>query len=147
MDKKGNTKVFDTHVHLDVIDEHIPENELVLSVGYKDDVNKILPMIAGQKGIPFSVGIAPQVAMYEKFIENHSWIQNIMEIINNNKCAAIGEIGLDYKWAVTDDDKKRQLEWLTVQLKIAEAHNLPVIIHSRKAENELVDLLFIHWQG
>jgi len=132
-------RIFDTHVHLDAVDKPLLEGEIVLSVGYKHEVNILLPKLT--KTMPFSVGIAPQVAMNELFDENHLWLKNIEKLIENPLCIGVGEIGLDNKWASSEQHRKKQLKWFLAQLKIAQEKDLPIIIHSRDAEKELVDIL------
>ena len=55
------------------------------------------------------------------------------------KIIAIGEIGLDYYY--TKDNKDDQIKLLRKQLKIAEDLNLPVVIHSREATQDTIDVL------
>ena len=66
----------------------------------------------------------------------------INENIKNKKIIAIGEIGLDYYH--NKENKKEQLEMLDYFLELAEINNLPVIIHSREATGDLLDLLKKH---
>ncbi|AMG31127.1 TatD family deoxyribonuclease [Grimontia hollisae] len=54
-------------------------------------------------------------------------------------CVAIGECGLDF--AIENADPERQTWFLTEQLKLAEKYQLPVILHCRKAHNELLQIL------
>ena len=63
----------------------------------------------------------------------------IEENKDNKKFIAIGEIGLDYYW--TKDTKERQHEILRHQLALAEKYNKPVIIHSREATKDTIDIL------
>ena len=58
---------------------------------------------------------------------------------DNPKFIAIGEIGLDYYW--TKDTKVKQQVLLEEQLKLAEKYNKPVIIHSREATKDTIDIL------
>lgn len=44
----------------------------------------------------------------------------------------IGEIGIDYKFATTDEQKERQLVLLNKQLELAEKLKLPINLHSRR---------------
>ena len=66
-------------------------------------------------------------------------IQEFFEIYHEDRCSAIGEIGLDYHW--TSDNKERQKEIFARQLKIAEELDKPVIIHSRDAIQDTYDLI------
>ena len=52
---------------------------------------------------------------------------------------AIGEIGLDYHWDVTF--KQQQQEALREQMRWAEQYNLPVMIHSRDATEDTMNIL------
>lgn len=58
--------------------------------------------------------------------------------INNDKIIALGEIGLDYK---NCDDKELQKKVFIAQLNLATQLNKPVIIHSRNAEADVIDIL------
>jgi TatD DNase family protein len=58
------------------------------------------------------------------------------------KCKAIGEIGLDYHY--THSSKEVQISGLESQLELARRLHLPVIIHSRDAEEDLLPLLKAH---
>lgn len=55
------------------------------------------------------------------------------------KCVAVGEIGLDYYWP--EPDKELQKEWFVKQLVLAKETCLPVIIHSREAAKDTLDIL------
>lgn len=52
---------------------------------------------------------------------------------------AIGEVGLDYYWS--REYEKEQLEAFDTQIQWAIAYNLPLMIHCRKGQNEMVHLL------
>ncbi len=60
----------------------------------------------------------------------------------HGKVVALGEIGLDYHWDVSQ--KERQKSIFDAQLSIAEELMLPVIIHDREAHGDTVDILWAH---
>ena len=62
--------------------------------------------------------------------------------LDNDKVIAIGEIGLDYYHR--KDNKEKQKELFKKMLKLAEEHDLPVIVHSRKAMQDTYDILKEH---
>lgn len=62
--------------------------------------------------------------------------------LKNDKVVAVGEIGLDYYH--TKENKDKQTELFEKMLTLAEKHNLPVIIHSRKAMQDTYDILKKH---
>lgn len=84
-----------------------------------------------------SLGIYPteQTEMKEKEVEE------ILEIIKKNKknIVAIGEVGLDF--FEQEDTKEEQKKNLLNMIELAEELKLPMIIHSRKAEQEAVEIL------
>lgn len=55
------------------------------------------------------------------------------------KCVAVGEIGLDYYW--DDPDREIQKKWFVRQLELAKEVNLPVVIHSRDAARDTVEIM------
>ena len=59
--------------------------------------------------------------------------------LNNDKVIAVGEIGLDYYH--TKDNKEKQKELFEKMLNLAEKHNLPAIVHSRKSMQDTLDIL------
>lgn len=61
------------------------------------------------------------------------------EIYKDDKCDAIGEIGLDYYWQ--KDNKDRQKQIFIKQLQLAQDLNKPVIIHSRDAIADTYDIM------
>lgn len=68
--------------------------------------------------------------------ESFGWLK---EQCQYEKCVAVGEIGLDYYWQ--EPDREIQREWFARQLALAREVKLPVIIHSREAAQETVDIM------
>lgn len=66
-------------------------------------------------------------------------IQKIENIISHKKCAAVGEIGLDYHYE--SETRDIQLFYFEEQLKLAVKYNKPVIVHDREAHKDTMDLL------
>jgi TatD DNase family protein len=52
----------------------------------------------------------------------------------------LGEVGLDYKHATTDDEKQRQRRWLDRQLGLAATHRKPANFHSRRAQRQVMEV-------
>ena len=61
------------------------------------------------------------------------------ELYKEDRCQAIGEIGLDYHW--DKDNKERQIEIFRKQLLLAKQLNKPIIVHSRDAIQDTYDLM------
>lgn len=68
--------------------------------------------------------------------ENFMWLK---EQCRHPKIVAVGEIGLDYYW--NEPDRKIQKKWFERQLEMAKEVKLPVVIHSRDAAGDTLDIL------
>lgn len=64
------------------------------------------------------------------------------EQLGNENVIAVGEIGLDYYH--TKENKDKQKELFEKMLRLAEKHDLPVIVHSRKSMQDTFDMLKEH---
>ncbi|VVC03893.1 Tat-linked quality control protein TatD [Candidatus Burarchaeum australiense] len=86
-----------------------------------------------------AAGLAPQIAMGT----SETVIQHTIDYVRGQagKLAAVGEIGLDYKWAKDEEGRARQVRAFEAQLALAHELNLPVVIHLREAEEKGFELL------
>ncbi len=62
--------------------------------------------------------------------------------LESDKVVAVGEIGLDYYH--TKDNKDKQIQLFEKMLNLAQKHELPVIVHSRKSIQDTYDILKRH---
>ena len=82
-----------------------------------------------------TVGISPNdIADYKK--EDLKEIENLAK---SPKVVAIGEIGLDYYW--NKENKDLQKEVFISQIEIANKLNLPIVIHTREAVYDTLEIL------
>lgn len=82
-----------------------------------------------------SVGVHPHDAkLYDEQTE-----ADLIELAKNKKVVAWGEIGLDYYYDHSPRDMQRDV--FRRQIEIAKKLNLPVIVHSREADDETVEIL------
>ncbi len=139
--------IFDTHAHYD--DEVYEEDrEQLLESMYQKEVkcivnagssikacHKMLELTKQYSTIYGAIGIHPSETgnLTE---EDYLWLKNQT---TNPKIVAVGEIGLDYYWP--EPDKEIQKQWFTRQLQMATEVQLPVIIHSRDAAKDTLDIL------
>jgi len=136
----------DTHCHLyseyyDNLEEIFKEsksNNVVRYISDGCDMKSNKEMIELSKKyneIYITLGIHPENA--------DSYNEDDLKYIENNlkteKVIAIGEIGLDYFY--TKENKDIQKKLLESQLKLAEEYNMPVVIHSREATQDTIDIL------
>ncbi len=138
----------DVHCHLDLVEkerkiESVIKNALknnvkiIVANGVNKETNKkVLEYSENYKEIKASLGLYPIDAL--SMDDNE--INEVLRFIEDNKgrIVAIGEIGLDFK---ETEDKKRQIEIFKKILKVARKINKTVIIHSRKAEKECIDIM------
>lgn len=66
-------------------------------------------------------------------------LQMIRETAGREKVMAIGEIGLDYHYDLSDRDVQR--EWFRRQIRLANELKMPIAIHAREADQEVMDIL------
>ncbi len=83
-------------------------------------------------------GIHPEEA--DKVPENH--IEILKNLARNEKCVAIGEIGLDYYWR--QDNKEKQKELFENQILLSKELDLPIIVHDREAHGDTLEILKKH---
>jgi TatD DNase family protein len=124
----------DSHCHLfDLKGYQLPQDMTAVVVGYSPGSNAKAAEL-GRKGFPTALGIAPQTAMKrDDLAELGAW----MDFIRQNRPNAIGEVGLDYKWAKNGTDAAKERKVFEAMIGLAKELKLPLVIHSRNkpAEN------------
>ena len=109
---------------------------LILSCCELDEIDEGISIANEYKNVFLAIGLHPsEVNKYND--GNLEYIKNIA--ITNNKVVAIGEIGLDYHYDDTNREKQRIL--FEKQLQLAEEINKPVVIHTRDATKDTIDIL------
>ena len=141
------TAIFDTHAHYDdeAFDEDREEllSELprqgiarVVNVGASlASCKKTLELMNQHDYIYGAIGVHPS----ETGELNDENFKQLKEWCSHEKCLAVGEIGLDYYW--DEPDRDTQKKWFVRQLDLAREIKLPVIIHSREAAKDTVDIM------
>lgn len=144
-------KIFDTHAHYDDerysedLDEVIKDNyengvKMIVNASYDLESSRKSKQLADiYENVYFAVGIHPEGVrdtINEDLLELE---QIIKESIEGRKLVAVGEIGLDYYY--TKENKEIQKEYFVRQLDLAIKYNLPVIIHSRDASEDMYHIL------
>lgn len=137
----------DTHCHLnfDTYDEdrdevvhRASENNVTRIIIPAVDVataNQALELSQHYSGVFAAVGVHPNST--SEF--THTLLKQIEELSYKPKVVAIGEIGLDYHW--DKSPKMKQHESFEMQLELAAQRELPVIIHNRDADEDVLDIL------
>ncbi len=136
----------DSHCHIskkyyENIDKLIEEakqkgvHRFILGGSEQNSNVEIINLISMYEEIYGTLGIHPN----EVLDANEEWFEYIKKNYKNKKIIAIGEIGLDYHYG--KENIELQKEWFNRQLKFAEENNLPVVIHSREATQDTLDIL------
>lgn len=135
----------DAHCHLESCACPIPSDVLIITCGTSHETNLRNAKIASEHpNVYLCAGISPQEAMKHKQVKVAlvEWEETIEKgIAQSGKLVGIGEIGLDYHWGKTEEEKYLQHECFISQLQLAERLGLPVVVHSRQAEKECVEIL------
>jgi len=138
----------DVHAHLDdksfnsdldkVIERSKKNNVVsIINCGINPESNrKTLELANKYKIIKAALGLYPIDALKL----NNEEIQKEIEFIKQNKekIIALSEIGLDYKFS---KENKKQKEIFLEFVSLAEKFSLPIIVHSRYAEKDIVTIL------
>lgn len=141
--------IFETHAHYDdeSFDEDreqllcsLPEQGIgrVINVGASIETTKTtLALAAKYDFIYAAVGVHPSDidGLNE---ETYAWLKQQATL---PKTVAIGEIGLDYYWDKEPEVQKVQRYWFKRQLELARETKLPVIIHSREAAADTMEVM------
>lgn len=139
--------LIDTHLHLDAA-EFDPDRDEVLNgcrtagVGGfvvpsvdRDSFTRVALLAEGNLDIHPAFGIHP--LFVGAAIDDD--IAVLEATLQSGRCVAVGEIGLDHY--VTDVDPDRQLYFFSAQLRLAQRFELPVILHLRRAQDDVLKQL------
>jgi len=140
--------LIDTHTHLYLKEFSADINE-VIERAEKEGVNKFfLPAIDSsettamfelEKKFPgkcFAMAGLHPCSVKENYQQELSKTE---KLLSERKFAAIGETGLDFYWDTTF--VKEQYESLQIQVKWALQYNLPLVLHTRNAMQETIDVV------
>ena len=70
--------------------------------------------------------------------------EELKALCRHEKVVAIGEIGLDYYWLKTPEERANSRDFFDAQLSLAEELNLPAIVHDRDAHRDCLDIVRAH---
>ncbi len=142
--------IFNTHTHLNSKELYDIHEELIKNasecnvkklvvVGFDlESSKKAIEIAEKHENIYASVGICPTEIRSESLIDYDEY----EKLLKSKKVVAIGEVGLDYYYDTTD--KEKQKECLIKFIDMANKYNLPIIIHSRDALLDTLNMLKEH---
>lgn len=149
MSNGGKMELFDSHAHYNdekfnqdrdkIIQEILKENIKFVIAGYNlMSSKKAIEISNTYEKIFCTCGISPNDLDIDK-VKILEQLNQIEKIAKNNKIVAIGEIGLDYYW--NKENKDLQKEIFIKQIGIANRLQLPIVIHTRDAINDTIEIL------
>lgn len=139
----------DTHAHIfkeyyDDIGKVIEDAEsngvtkIIIAATNIKECNEVISTSNQYENVYYCLGIHP-----DSINDDINELENIIrENIDDSKLVAIGEIGLDYHYG--KEEKEKQIAYFDQQLSLAEEYNLPVVIHSRDATLDTIEVLKKH---
>ncbi len=140
----------DTHCHVDV-EEFDEDRDQVIERALSAGVTRIVvPSIgafnweAVHATTLRSPALFPAYGLHPVYADRHedADLERLDAWLVEHPAVAVGEIGLDYY--IEDADRERQRALLDAQLAIATRRNLPVLLHVRKAHDDVLSLLRRH---
>ncbi|MCI9200292.1 MAG: TatD family hydrolase [Lachnospiraceae bacterium] len=139
--------IFESHAHYD--DKAFDEDREALLEGLKENgIGYVINIGANIETTRNTIGLAEKYPFIYGAVgvhpsdtdeldeKNFAWLKKQCA---HPKIVAVGEIGLDYYW--DEPDKKIQKLWFKRQLDMARETKLPVIIHSRDAAKDTLDIM------
>lgn len=138
----------DTHFHLNMIEENPSDQEKIidecLSKGVIGGINIYTSPESFIKNLEVAekvekMGIMTACGWYPEYTPSEEMAKKLESVIETHNIFAIGEIGLDfYRMAKPKND---QIELFELQMEVAKKYNKPVIVHSRNAYEETINIL------
>ena len=140
--------LFDSHAHLNNVDlskedlerwvREIEDSQVgyVMDIGFDPDSSKVAARHADTYPWCYAaVGCHP----HDTKIMDEDKLLQIRMLADEKKVVAIGEIGLDFHYDYSERDVQRQ--WFRRQIQLANKLRMPICIHSRDADQEVMDIL------
>lgn len=139
--------IFDTHSHYDD-NQFDPDREALLNGLQSQGINYVVSCGCDMDStkyncklsekydyIFFAAGFHPE-CLEDVHLDDLAVIKKFAQ---NNKCVAVGEIGLDYHWMSSPKDVQKN--FFETQIILAKELDMPVIVHDREAHGDTLDIL------
>ena len=139
---------FDSHAHYN--DEKFNQDkDNVLKEIYNQDITRLVCAGYNYQSSVSAIEISKEndwiyttIGISPNDVEDLAKVDSLDELLNEKKIVAIGEIGLDYYW--NKENKDIQKELFIKQIELANKYNLPIVIHTRDATVDTIDILKNH---
>ena len=141
----------DTHCHLDAAEFDADRSAVRAQARAQGVALCVIPAVershwsavaqlAAQQGDAYALGIHPLYVPQANEKDLLALDQALIERQGDPRLVAVGEIGLDFFVPALCEPAMRERQWLfyTAQLKLAQKHQLPVILHVRRSADQLL---------
>ena len=139
--------IVDTHAHYDD-EQYEKDRDIVLNILKREGINPIVNVAASMKSVVTTMELANKyehvyaaLGVHPEDVESLSEedMETIKRLSSNKKVVAIGEIGLDYHY----DEPEHEIQkfWFKRQLRLSKELKLPVIVHSRDAAEDTMEIM------
>ncbi len=144
--------IFDTHAHYyddafdadrDLVLSGLPAKgvELVVCPGCDIPTSRASIDLAERYGFVYAAaGFHPEDLEGAAMAD----LDVIRALCAHPKVKAVGEIGLDYYWLRTPEERARSRDYFDAQLSLAEELDLPAVVHDRDAHKDCLDIVRAH---
>ncbi len=150
--------LIDTHCHLDAAEFDADREAVVARAGRAGVSGIVIPSVARAyfepvaqlaarvPGGAYALGIHPLYVPQADDGDLQALEQAVAQAMGDPRFVGIGEIGLDFfvPELCTPPMRERQMHFYTAQLALAQRHGLPVILHVRRSQDELLKQLRRH---
>lgn len=145
--------MIDTHAHINTekFKEDIEEvllrakeskvEKIIIPAIEPKDFNELISLVKKHDNLYCGIGIHPHNVKNVKEED----LDLVKENLKNKKVVAVGEIGIDYFYDFAP--KNKQKEVFDKQIKIALEHKLPIIVHNREADDDVLNIISENQNG
>ena len=139
--------LFDSHCHLDAAEFDVDRAAVLARARAAGVTGQLVPAVdaAGWPGLrdvcAAEAGLYPAYGLHPMFLQRHrpEHLDQLIEWVEREQPCAIGECGLDFHVEGLDSDGQRR--YFERQLHIAREFDLPLVLHARKAVEEVIHAL------
>lgn len=147
MQKSPDTSLVDTHCHLDLAVFDPDRRELLTRAGANGVKAFVVPGIQAASWEALlrlcasDERLHPALGLHPMFMQQHQPrdLLRLRELLEQHPVVALGEIGLDFYHG--DEEREQQFFYLQGQFELAAEFSLPVLLHVRKAHDEVLQQL------
>ena len=139
--------IFDTHAHYD--DEAFDlDREQIISTLQQEGIKYVVNVASNMKSSRNNLELINKINYFFGSVGVHpsdtgelndGCIEELKIFSKDKKIVAIGEIGLDYYW--DEPERDIQKKWFVKQIELAKEIKKPIIIHSRDAAKDTLDII------